>query len=561
MRSGENSVNTGIVRDGLFLSGIVALAAVPYLTGLGFYSDDYAFLATMSSAETQSWWALFQSLMMSPNLAARPVQAAYLATLYMVFGLSPLPGHVTNLIIFSIGILFFYASLRRLRLPRIYCVALPLVFACLPHYSADRFWFATYQITLSMSLFFLTFYCSVRFVDRSGFERWIWLLLASVAMLTSLMAYEIFMPIFLLIPCIAWLPRIFSLDPKPRLHLRCKLWQRSFFTHFLMFFVIILSVALLKLQIHGEHRVWHGNLDEWIGAISWLIKGVLKTTFLEQGLKLPINVATLLRDHWRPEAVLIALTGFAAILGYLISLERPSLKERHIWEIAALSGLGMLVFVGGYAVFANNFRIGFSPTGMENRVAMASAVGTAIIALSFVLLIERLLPERLSRSFAPCLISIGCSVGILINGTLGVLWAEAAQAQREVLTQLTSNLPELPGATTLLLDGICPFVGPGPVFESSWDLKGALQIHYGNLEINADIIKPNVHIGDTGIRTTLYGTLMEHYPYGQLLVYNAREDKTWLLEDHSEALDYFARFNPATSTGCTFEDGGGVSVF
>jgi hypothetical protein len=561
MRSGEDSIKAGIVRDGLFLSGIVALAAIPYLTGLGFYSDDYAFLATMTSAKPQSWWAVFQSLMMSPNLAVRPVQAAYLATLYMAFGLSALPGHVINLVIFAIGLLFFYGSLRRLGLPRFYCVALPLVFACLPHFSTDRFWFATYQITLSMSLFFVTFYCSLRFVEGSDFKRWIWLLLTSITMLTSLMAYETFMPLFLLIPCIAWLPRIFSFNPNPRPHLRGKLWQKPFLAHFLTFFVIILSVALLKLQIHGEHRLWQGNLEEWIGAMSWLIKGVLKTTFLEQGLKLPINVATLLLDHWRPEAVLIALTTFAAILSYLISLERSSLKEWTFWEITALGGLGMLVFIGGYAVFTNNFRVGFSPTGIANRVAMASAVGTAMIALSFVLLMGRLLPERLSRPFVSFLISIGCSVGILINGTLGVLWVEATQAQRAVLTQLTSNLPELPGATTLLLDGICPFVGPGPVFESSLDLKGALQIHYGNPAISADVIKSNVQISDTGITTTLYDTLVEHYRYGRLLVYNAREDKTWLLEDHRAALDYFTRFNPATSAGCTFEDGGGVSVF
>ena len=128
-------------------------------------------------------------------------------------------------------------------------------------------------------------------------------------------------------------------------------------------------------------------------------------------------------------------------------------------------------------------------------------MGIAIMALSCVLLTEGLLPRRLSRLVVPLLISIGCSVGILINGTLGILWTEAAQAQRSVLAQLRSDVPELPGPTTLLLDGFCPFVGPGPVFESSWDLKGALQILYDNPALSADVIRPNIEIGDTAITT------------------------------------------------------------
>ena len=122
-------------------------------------------------------------------------------------------------------------------------------------------------------------------------------------------------------------------------------------------------------------------------------------------------------------------------------------------------------------------------------------------------------------------------------------------------------MPELPGETSLLLDGICPFVGPGPVFESSWDLTGALQVLYNNPSLSADVIKPSIHIGDMAITTTIYNGLVSHYPYGRLLVYNVRQEEVWLLEDHKSALVYFAQFDPANSTGCAFEDGGGVSVY
>ena len=555
-----NNVGKGDVWDEVFLVGVVALAALPYVAGLGFYSDDYRFLATMSQADPQCLWAIVENLLVSPDLAVRPVQVAYLAVLYKIFGLSPLPGHIINHIVFGAGILLFYACLRRLGVPRFYCVALPLMFASLPHYSTVRFWLATYQITLSMLLFFATFYCSLRFAEGANLKRWSWLAAASLAMLLSLMAYEIFMPLFLLIPLMAWLPRVLYFEPKPRLYPSRVAWPRLFIVHFLSYCMVGLAVFLLKMELRGEHPVWQGTFDEWIWLMSWLIKGVVTTAFLEHGLKLPVNAATLLQDYWRLEAVLIALASFAAIFGYLSSLKRHWFNEWLILKTAALAGLGLLIFVGGYAVFVNSFRIGFSPTGIANRVSMAASLGFSVIALSIVVLIEGWLKGRLARLFAPLAISIGCSAGILINATLGILWAEAAQVQRHLLAQLRSDIPALPGATTLLLDGFCPFVGPGPVFESSWDLKGALQMLYGNPLISADVIKPNVLIGKSAITTTIYRE-SNHYPYGRLLIYNVREQRAWLLEDLQAALDYFARFDPAKSAGCRFEDGGGVSVY
>jgi len=549
------------VADGVFLVGVTALSAVPYLTGLGFYSDDYAFLATLTQTEPQTFRALLHGLLESPNLAPRPLQAAYLAILYQAFGLSPLPGHVVNHVVFAAGILSFNAGLRRLGLPRFACVALPLIFASLPHYATDRFWLATHQITLSMALFFLAFYASARCAEAPGVGRWPWLLLAAAAMLASLMAYETFAPLFLLVPAIAWLPRALHFEPRARLDLRRHPWLWPFLVHLGVFGAIALAAFLAKVEIYGEDRLWHGDAAHWIGAMAWLIKGVLRAAFLDQGAMLPMGVATLLRDHWRPEAALIALAGFAAISAYLLAVRRRSFQPWRRWQVLALGGFGLLVFFAGYAAFANNFRIGFSPTGLANRVSMAAGVGVAMIALSCAFLVEGLLPVRWRRWGAPLLVSVGCSLGVLINGTLGVLWGEAAQVQRSVLAQLRANLPELPAHTTLLLDGVCPFVGPGPVFESFWDLRGALQILYADPSLQADVVKPNVRVGESAITTTLYDTLLRHYPYGRLLVYNVRQGKAWQLTDYPSALGYFSAFDPTDSAGCVFEDGGGVRVY
>ena len=62
--------------DCVFLFGTILLSALPYLIGLGFYSDDWAYQATLAPVSGESLTAIFEALLASDsNLLIRPVQA------------------------------------------------------------------------------------------------------------------------------------------------------------------------------------------------------------------------------------------------------------------------------------------------------------------------------------------------------------------------------------------------------------------------------------------------------------------------------------------------------
>src|SRR4029453_16256485 len=87
---------------------------------------------------------------------------------------------------------------------------------------------------------------------------------------------------------------------------------------------------------------------------------------------------------------------------------------------------------------------------------------------------------------------------------LATFWIAAWQRQRQVVGNIRQALPELAPGTTLILDGVCPYLGPAIVFESSWDLAGALRVVYGDRTLHADVTTGRFSIHDDGLRTRIY---------------------------------------------------------
>ncbi len=113
----------------------------------------------------------------------------------------------------------------------------------------------------------------------------------------------------------------------------------------------------------------------------------------------------------------------------------------------------------------------------------------------------------------------------------------------------------------MLLDGICPYIGPAIVFESNWDLQGALMIMYRNYDLRADIVNPSLKVHEDGISTSIYGD-KSRYPYQQLLIYNFAQKLTYPIINAETANRYFSQYNPDYSNGCPpSQEGLGVSIF
>src|SRR5438046_9037683 len=82
------------VQDCFFLVSVTVLSLVLYVNSLGFYSDDWGFLALLNACPRQSFFGVAGCLWSVPDLHMRPIQLLCLAGLYRLFGLEPLAYHL-----------------------------------------------------------------------------------------------------------------------------------------------------------------------------------------------------------------------------------------------------------------------------------------------------------------------------------------------------------------------------------------------------------------------------------------------------------------------------------
>jgi hypothetical protein len=185
-----------------------------------------------------------------------------------------------------------------------------------------------------------------------------------------------------------------------------------------------------------------------------------------------------------------------------------------------------VVFIAGYAIFLTNFNAIVTPTGLGNRMAIAGTVGLALAIVGSVVVLSRAVGDQMwqRRTFS-ALIAATCAVGVLAMATLGQFWVTAAKRQQAVLGDILRDVRPLPMGSTLILDGVCPYVGPVPIFETSWDLQGALHLLGHRTKLSANVATPGLRVEADGLIVSIYGAPTT-YPYGPLFVYDHESGMT-----------------------------------
>ena len=549
------------LRDSLFLAAIVLLSSSLYVARLGFYSDDWSFLDKMTFAGSESIPALFRSLY-EPRSAMRPGELVSVATLYSFFGLQPIGYHLANSLLFVLMAVFLYLALRELNLGRLLAVSIALVFVLLPHYSANRFWFATVAHTLSMALYFGSLYALLRALKaRDGPTCWSWLVASLGALAASGMCYEVPLPLFVLNAGIAW-----RLGPRLAERARVTLSTGRVRAIIAGSLTIASTVAMAAFKWwttvrlgNAENRstltilrkAWKLNVPPESYGLN--IEQALRTSFGDFGVGLPRLILQVLRDGPPPSTLVLTLVAAAAIAGYLLALARSSeeaaaSRARALRLSAALMAGGFGIFWLGYAIFLTNSNLQFTTTGIGNRANIGAAAGVALVLVGVVSGVSGLWSSPTSRTRVfGLMVAMLCASNILLNNVLALHWIRASDLGRSILADIHRQQPSLPPGNTLILDGVCPYVGPAIVFETRWDLSGALRIMYRDSSIDADVATRRMVVGPQELSTEIYSDVY-HYPFGEgLLMYDYRRRRAYPLPDAEAARRYFAArpFNPA----------------
>ncbi len=542
----NSSERRSAVADALLLAFLSVLAIAPFLTGLGFYSDDWAFLAISSNSPDQSLGGTYRALL--PHDRMRPVAWLYRAALYKAFGLEPLPYHVVNTLVLAGCALLFYLALRELGTPRVYAVAAPALWAVAPHFTALRFWYGGgFNASLAIALYLLSLYADLKSPASAGLRRVGWAALSLLSLVLSVLAYEIAVPLFLFNAFLVWRrTRSFAAIP----------WMN-----------LAALAALVAFKLATSERFGTGGdvtgfaaglvrtLVVWDyppGTSGLNLRAAIAVNFVDYGIFLPATAARLAARFPFPITLAVAAVGGVVTFLYLRKVSNaPGAATPERRTAARLFFAGLVVFALGYSIFLTNRNIQLSPTGVGNRTAAAASLGAALAitgALAWLGAFAR--REVITRRIFAILLSAWVAFGALVTATLATFWTRSWQQQQLVLGEVRKQFPTLAPGSAVLLDGVCRYAGPAPVFEAAWDLAGALQLYYRDATLLADVVNPTLEARDDAIYTFEYD-FPSRYPYGpHLFVYHVGRREVRALPDAVAARNYFAEVNPDRSGGC-----------
>ena len=527
--------------DCAFLAAVVGISTLPYVRGLGFYYDDYSVLAQLNAAHDQSLVGLYHAV--RPLNGQRPLQSLTFAALDRLFGLNPLGYHIVNAFLLVAVAWLLYLVLRELRLPRLLCVALPLVYSTLPHYATNRFWLDAFQITLSGAFYLLSFYAGLRALQARPAALAGWLMLAVAAVAASLFAYEVFYPLFLLQIAVLW----WAARRSPR---QVPSARRITIGGLAAAIVVVGVVKATLVAEHGQNGYQVGFQDGLAHHLAYLVSGSIKLNVGSYLLAVPYVVWWIVRHHLTAANAGAAGAAGLLALGYVWWIgrrDREALIGARPWRDCV--GVGLIAFALGYAIFLTNRQILFRSAGIDNRVNAAAALGVAAILVGVVGWIAGRLTEP--RGIALFSASVGCIVatGVLIIATLGSFWTSAAKEQHAIVSSLQRTAPSLPPSSTVILDGVCPEIGPAVVFADQSDFRGALALAYHDPSIAADAATEGLRAGSRRLElemTFLGDRSTRTYAYGpHLFVYNFPRRTLRVLRDRSDAARYISSERPS----------------
>jgi hypothetical protein len=505
-----------VVGDCAALLLLTFLSAVPYVFRLGFYGDDWAILASFTRDGITDLSTIFPG---------RPFQAAYAVLLFELFGRSPLGYHLTNTAAIAAASLLFYLLLIRLRLFRAEAFAAAVVFALLPQLSTTRVWISAVQIPVSMILMLLSLHAQLTFA-RGG--KTIHAVVAVAAAVLSVAAYEIFAPFIAAFPL-----GLFLAGRRDRRTTALALGMACLLLVVIAYKILASHRAPLpdsQHYLHGLQKLVARDYDWRTGAglniyaaaevYVWLtIKGWLH--------------AVMAIGSFRIIAVLAA-AGVAALSAWRLSAEPADDRDRSARRGGMLL-LGIAAFLVAHTIFLIVPSIVFAPTGIANRMLVGVAIGLAMIlvgALSLALRGER-------HAFA-LVMSLVIFCAALRMEQIAEYWAEAPALQQRVIAAARHDLRNVPAGSTIIVDGVCPYHRPAIVFETSWDVAGALSLALDR-PLNGDTVNPRMVVGAAGLTSSIYDA-ESRYPYSpRLFVYNPRLHVLAPLRDAAAARDYFKR--------------------
>jgi hypothetical protein len=547
------------IADCLFLFAVVMFSALPYVSGLGFYADDWDYLGILTHYNQGGFAAQFKALAREePAMVIRPVHPVYFIGCFRSFGMHPMPYHILNFIAIAFATACLYLAMRQLLLgDRWLAFLIALAFGVIPHYCSDRFWFTGQVANLSVAFLFLGTYLVLRSI-RPDLQSRKGTVLGIGCLIMSMLSYEITLGwIAGLLGFVTFRSFVHARNPES---IKSALRRSAYIM--LPFIAIGAWKVLRQTRMSRHHHLWSNLGVHTANALEQAIR----FNFWSFGLKMPLILRSLYATSaLTTSAVLSSLTVGIAVIAYLWRCMDPSTMPNRT-RCIKIALLGLVIFGLGFVLFFANARetLDFTTAGLDNRIAIASAPGAACVLVALAALISSLVksPYWRHRSFS-ILLGFVCAANCLVVDGIASYWVVAASKQQQILQFLSSDVSSLPTRSVLLLDGFCRYSGPGFVFETGGDATGAVQLALKDASLRSDVVSRDLRFDDSAVNTTYYGAPEEQYSYGDhLFIYNESYRTFRSLQSPHDARRYLKTENPTGDSGCPVaRDGNGETIF
>lgn len=453
---------------GLGLAVLAFLAFFPHMRHGGFYMDDWSNAAGALQPPG------------SPNAGAaieyfadltiyRPVLVIYVPLTYFVFGMT-MELHLAWAAILAVFVAtMLYGVLRTLGVPWIHAWLVSSLTLLYPWFDSTRFWATASQISLSVGLTLAGLWLALVGLSR---QSWRWHAAAVALYVTSILAYEITLPL------IAAAGVIYTLRAG---------WRAARFRWLLDFCVAVAGAIWIAAHTKRSTSTLSDSLEHLEQIVT-------------EGGKLLGRTLLPLGDERTTLALCALFAIFAVGLGARLAFPER-FPDRSGWGLRGwllLTAGGVGVAALGWTMFipADPY---YTPTvyGMTNRVNGLAGIGLVMTVYGALGILGTLIGQLRPRATVLAL-AITVSLGILLGaGFVDVLrrhtaiWNAAFAGERTAIDRLKAEFPRLPSWNTLLVGGYPANQTLGvPILGSTWDLDGMVKMEWDDRTLGAYPILP-----------------------------------------------------------------------
>ena len=400
-----------------------------------------------------------------------------------------------------------FLALRTLGMASIHAAAIAVLALLFPWSDAVRLW-ATASITsVAVPLFLFGLVLALHGLRRRGRAAFAMHAGADLLYLLSVLTYEV-AAVAALLAGFLYLGRAPLRDVARR-------WAADV--------TVVLGALLYSLEstVSARHV---GTLSERVSDIA---------DFVREGLLL--LASALVPSGGLSRAVSAVVLAAAALVAGLAILRLRRREDPELADWLRWLAIGMVTITAAYFMFLGSHLHPRDP-GIDTRINLFAGLGDSIAVYSLLAVASVLLlgpgPRAATAAVAAAAI-VAAGYWMLLRDDQAD-WRRASGLQEQVFAAVDDHLPPLPPHSTLLTFGTPPTAAPSvPVFNKSWDLRGALQLHTGDGTLRGFPIFSDIAVrcGSNGVAISGPATYGDHSaPYGRLYELDVSRGRGWKVD-------------------------------